>query len=314
MTRTPAAAHHRTTPPRLVTALVSGLVAAGLLAGCGSSGSQDSAAVSQGDVAPQAVEADAASDSDSGARSAAEPAQQMVTTGSVEVVVSDPVAAAQEISTLVEQAGGRTEERTEQVRTETSEPRADLTVRVPADKVTPTITALAEIGTVESTRISSTDVGGQARDLDARIKALETSAGRLQTLMSTAATTADLLDAESTLTARQGDLESLQAQRNALADQVDLSTLVITLTTEPVTPDDDGSAGFWGGLVTGWQALVSTVTVVVVVVGVALPWLVVAGLVWLVARWTARRLRSRGTAAPAVPAENTERTPTTTGA
>lgn len=313
MTRTSTAARHRTTPPRLVAALAAGLVAAGLLAGCGSGGAQDSAGVSQVDVAPQEAEADAAADSDSGARSAAEPTQQMVTTGTVEVVVTDPVAAAQEISTLVEQAGGRTEERTEQVRTERSEPRADLTVRVPADKVTPTLTALAEIGTVESTRISSTDVGGQARDLDARITALETSAKRLETLMSTAATTADLLDAESTLTARQGDLESLQAQRDALADQVDLSTLVITLTTEPTTPDDE-SAGFWGGLVTGWEALVSTVTVVVVILGVALPWFAVAALVWLVARWTTRRLRARSAATPAVPAEDSTRDRATTDA
>lgn len=313
MTRTSTAARHRTTPPRLVTALAGGLVVAGLLAGCGSGGAQDSAGVSQVDVAPQPAEAEAAADSDSGARSAVEPTQQMVTTGTVEVVVADPVAAAQEISTLVEQAGGRTEERTEQVRTETSEPRADLTVRVPADKVTPTLTALAEIGTVESTRITSTDVGGQARDLDARIKALETSATRLETLMSTAATTADLLDAESTLTARQGDLESLQAQRNALADQVDLSTLVIALTTEPTAPDEE-SAGFWGGLVTGWEALVSTVTVVVVILGVALPWLVVAALVWLVTRWATRRLRARGAATPTAPAENGAREPATTDA
>ncbi|MEP7763328.1 DUF4349 domain-containing protein [Sanguibacter sp. 25GB23B1] len=313
MTRTPAAAHHRSAPPRIVLVLASGLVAAGLLAGCASDGAQDSGAVSQADaeVAPQAVEA--AADGDSGARSAAEQTQQMVTTGTIEVVVTDPVAAAQEISTLVEQAGGRTEQRVEQARTETSEPRADLTVRVPADKVTPTITALAEIGTVEATRISSTDVGGQARDLDARIKALKTSATRLETLMSTAATTADLLDAESTLTARQGDLESLQAQRNALADQVDLSTLVITLTTEPTVPDEE-TTGFWGGLVTGWEALASTLAVIVVVIGVTLPWLAVAALVWFVALWTTRRLRTRGTDRRPVPVETSARTPETTDA
>ncbi|PFG33675.1 DUF4349 domain-containing protein [Sanguibacter antarcticus] len=301
MTRPLAASRRPSTVPRLLVVFTSGLVAAGLLAGCSSSGTQDSASVAQ-EVDQQAVggvdglAADAAA-SASDARSVVETTQQMVTTGTVEVVVDDPVAAAEEISALVEQAGGRTEQRNQQVRTETSEPRADLTVRVPADKVTPTITALGDVGTVEATRISSTDVGGQARDLDARIKALQTSTTRLETLMSTAETTADLLDAESTLTARQGDLESLQAQLNALADQVDLSTLVITLTTEPTTPDTE-TPTFWEALATGWGALVATATTVVVIVGVLLPWLATLAVIALLVRWLVRRLRTRRTMVP----------------
>lgn len=303
MTPSPVAPRARPTTVRLVRGLVCGIVGAGLLASCAGNGSQDSAV----GVASEARAADSAPaggtmlDAGDAGAGAVETEQQMITTGTVDVVVDDPAAAAREIVDLVERTGGRTEQREERVRTDTSEPRADLTVRVPADAVTSTIAALGTIGTVESTRVSSTDVGDQVTDLDARIKALQTSTARLETLMSTAATTADLLDAESTLTSRQGDLESLLAQRASLADQVEMSTLVIALTTEPVeTPDED--TGFRDGLTTGWEALVRTVLAVVVVVGVALPWVVVVGAVWLVARWVVRRVRRRRPVSPA-PAE-----------
>lgn len=299
MTPSPSATRARPATARLVGGLLCGLVATGLLASCAGGGSQDSAAGTSEVRAADSAAAPAEMRDDAGSvAGAVEPEQQMITTGTVEVVVDDPAAAAREIADLVEQAGGRTEQREEQVRTDTSEPRADLTVRVPADSVTPTIAALGEIGTVEATRISSTDVGNQATDLDARIKALQTSATRLETLMSTAATTADLLDAETTLTSRQADLESLQAQRVALADQVEMSTLVIALTTEPIEAQDE-DPGFWSGLATGWDALVTTALAIVVVVGVVLPWAAVAGAVWLVARWVARRVRPRRAAPPA---------------
>lgn len=293
MTAPSTRADRRTPLSRLATGLAAGLLAAGLLAGCAGDGAGDSASVaevsagrgSEGVDAPApALDADAAG-------GAAEPAQQLVTTASIDVVVDDPVGAAQEISTLVEQAGGRTEQRTERVRTDSSEPRANLTVRVPSDKVTATIAALAEVGTVESTDIESTDVGARATDLDARIKALKASTARLEALMSTAATTADLIDAESTLTSRQGDLESLQAQRSSLADQVEMSTLTISLTTEPVTVDEED--GFLDGLRTGWDALVSTLATMVVVLGVILPWALVAAVVLVAARWVGRRQRRR---------------------
>src|SRR5690606_24841894 len=99
-------------------------------------------------------------------------------------------------------------------------------------------------------------------------------------------------DAESTLTSRQGDLESLQAQRSSLADQVEMSTLTISLTTEPVAVDDEKS-GFLDGLRTGWDALLSTLSAIVVVLGVSVPWLVVGAVGLGAARWVRRRLRRR---------------------
>ncbi|MBI9115101.1 DUF4349 domain-containing protein [Sanguibacter suaedae] len=264
-----------------VRALGTGLLAVALLTGCAAESESDSAGSVE--AVPAVAEVTGVSPVE---------AQQLVTTASVDVVVSDPVVAALEISRLVEQAGGRVDERYETAPGDGSEPSANLTVRVPSDRMTATLDALEDVGTVERTQIVSTDVSATATDLDARIDSLRVSVERLEELMGDASSTADLLEAESTLTTRQAELESLVSQRDRLADQVDLSTLEVSLTTSP-TPAKIEDEGFRDGLATGWDALVATVGVVVVVLGTLLPWLAVGAAVVLVVRWLVRVVRRR---------------------
>ncbi len=243
-----------------------------------------------------APEGPAASDAD----------RQVVTTASVSLAVEDPADGAQQVSELVEAAGGRIDERTEQAASgedEVDGAYADLVVRVPADALTGLLADLEDLGDVDSVSVSRSDVTTTAVDLDARISALESSVARLQALMDDAATTEDLLDAEKALSERQEQLESLQSQRALLADQVELSTLSVHLRPFGVAPAG-GPDGFVDGLGTGWRALVSALGTVVVVVGVLLPWLAVAALVAaavLVPLRTARRRAAVAAAAP--PAE-----------
>ena len=96
--------------------------------------------------------------------------------------------------------------------------------------------------------------------------------------MDGAATTEALLEAEKALSERQEELESLQSQRALLADQVELSTLSVHLEPFGVAPAG-GPDGFLDGLGTGWRALVAALGATLVVLGVLLPWLAVAGLV-----------------------------------
>lgn len=254
-----------------------------LVAGCSGS-SDESAATARGDSG-----ADVEAVSDAAGEAAT---RSVITTASVGVVVGDPVKAASAVSELVDQSGGRVESREETAASQEREApaRADLTVRIPSEKLTTTIASLETLGSVESTSISSSDVTSQVTDVAARIEALEVSVTRLEALMAEAATTADLLEAEATLTQRQAELESLQAQRDDLGDQVAMSTLTISLTTAPVASTTT-PAGFWGGLSTGWDALTSTIGAVVVGLGVALPWLALAAVAFGVYRWVRRRVR-----------------------
>jgi Domain of unknown function (DUF4349) len=291
---------------RLATAAaVLGLV---LLVGCTGSddGSADNAAGDAG--GGESVAGPAAAPGDPGS-APADADRQVVTTATASLAVEDPAVGAQRVSELVEAAGGRVDERTEQAGSgeddEAEGAVADLVVRVPAAELTGLLADLEDLGDVESRSVSRSDVTATAVDLDARISALQTSAARLQTLMDDAASTAALLDAEKALAERQQELESLQSQRSLLADQVELSTLSVHLRPFGVAPAG-GPDGFADGLGTGWRALVSVLGTAVVVLGVLLPWLALAGLVAAAVLTTVRVVRRRAaltTPAPSAPPE-----------
>ena len=207
--------------------------------------------------------------------------RQVVTTASASLAVDDPAETAQRISEMVEDVGGRVEERSQQAGPGDAGVEgvfADLVVRVPADELTGVLAELQDLGEVGHVSVSNSDVTTTAVDLDARISALQTSVARLQALMDGAATTEALLEAEKALSERQQQLESLQSQRALLADQVELSTLSVHLEPFGVAPAG-GPDGFLDGFGTGWRALVSAFGAAVVVLGILLPWLAVAGLV-----------------------------------
>ena len=211
----------------------------------------------------------------------ADPDRQVVTTATASVSVDDPADGAQRISELVEAAGGRVDQRTEQAgsgKDGLEGAAADLVVRVPADALTGLLADLEDVGDVANVSVSRSDVTATAVDLDARISALQTSVTRLEGLMDQAVTTEALLAAEKALSERQERLESLQSQRAALADQVELSTLSVHLEPFGVAPAG-GPDGFADGLGTGWRALVTALGAAVVVLGVALPWLALAAVV-----------------------------------
>ncbi len=117
---------------------------------------------------------------------------------------------------------------------------------------------------------------------------MNVSIKRLQKIMAETASSDELIKAETALTQRQEQLESLTAQRTSLADQVQLSTLSIEL-TEKTKADSVSPGGFKGGVIDGWNALVSTLNKIVELIGVALPWAAIAAVLYGAYRLVARR-------------------------
>ena len=236
---------------------------------------------------------DSSGGSDAGFRAADEAApdaaREVITTGTVSVTVDRPRAAAQQLSTWVETIGGRVDERSESGRGDDS--TASVTVRVPSARVAATIDRLRTYGTVDDVSLQNTDVTSQARDLDARIDALQLSIDRLTAILAGTTSSGDVIKAEKALTQRQEQLESLQAQRKGITDQVSLSTVTVTLSQQP-TAGSVEPGGFTGGLRDGWNALVSTVNAVVGIAGLLLPWALIAAVVALGWRLIARRRRN----------------------
>ncbi|MBF6225771.1 DUF4349 domain-containing protein [Nocardia abscessus] len=230
-----------------------------------------------------------------------------VVTGSVEITADAPVAAAGTVIERVRAAGGRVDSRTEQPGAGDTEPSATLVVRLPADKTDAFIADLDGIGQVTRVSTNRDDVTMQWEDLDARIKALQASVERLRVLIAGATNTSDLITAEQALSSRQGELDSLTAQKRRLDDQVALSTLTIEITTDQKKSDDDPDS-FWDGIVSGWNSLVDWLQDAVVFSGKAIPWLgflaVAAAVLWGIVRVVRRGTPASGAreSAPA-PAE-----------
>jgi hypothetical protein len=273
-----------------------------VLVGCSGSGS-DSGSASGGSDEGAGVPA-APGDTGGAPAVDSDVDRQVVTTAAASLAVDDPADSAQRVSELVEAAGGRIDQRTEQAVSGADGVEgtvADLVVRVPADALTDLLADLEKLGDVASVSVSRSDVTSTAVDLDARISALQTSVARLQALMDDAASVEDLLAAEGILSDRQQDLEALQSQRTLLADQVELSTLSVHLQPFGVAPAG-GPDGFLDGLGTGWRALLTAGGGVLVVLGVLLPWLVVAALITVAVLVPLRMRRRTAVAAPTPPA------------
>ncbi len=267
-----------------------------LLGGCSSSDSSTAGVDMASAGAADEAMAESGVDAEGGGTAlTADTDRQVVITGQVAVTVDDPIAAASEVVRLVESTGGHIQERYQTAAREGRSASASIVARIPADGVTSALERLADIGEVVDSSLSSTEVTAQARDLDARIRALQISITRLEDLLTRSGTVADIVAAEQVLTDRQSQLEQLQSQRAALAEQVALSTITINLYPDGSVPADPPS-GFMSGLTSGWNALVATGSALLTFVGVLLPWLAVAGLLTAVVVPVARRLRRRSAA------------------
>ncbi len=220
---------------------------------------------------------DGSTDPDAGDRS-------IVTTGYLYLTVEAPLEAAAEAISIVEQAGGRVDGRQEYAPRETSYSSdaggAELVLRIPSSRLTATLDELKALGEVEELQLSSTDISREVQDIDARVEALRASITRLLALQGQAATVEDLIALETAISDRQAQLESYEAQQRLLADQVSLSTITLVLGSPEVAPPDEPDT-FLTGLVAGWEALVGFGSVLLVIAGVLLPWLVVLGIIAL---------------------------------
>lgn len=286
---------------RKLAVLVIGLLGLTLLVGCGDD-NDDNAGPGRSSMAtvapmapPPSLREGSPAKGDTGGTTVE--ARKEVITGSVDITADDPIKAGGQVTDQVREVGGRVDSRTEQPGTDDTDPQATLTVRVPADKTDKFIDGLGGVGRVTRMSTNRDDVTMQWEDLDARIKALQASVDRLRALISGATNTADLIAAEQALSSRQGELDSLTAQKRHLDDQVALSTLTIDITTED-KDSDEGPTNFWDGIVSGWHSLVDWLKDAVVFTGKAIPWLgfvvVIGAVVWGVVRVVRGRKHSSG--------------------
>lgn len=276
---------------RRVGAIAGLIVAAVALAGCSASADESTAA------ADAAVAGNAAQENSSvkGADVPSPDNRSLIITGSLYITVEDPLAAADKAAGIVQSAGGRVDARNETAPHGSDGGSASLRLRIRGDDLDKVVDDLRALGTVDSFTTDSRDVTTEVADLDAKISTLRASTDRIQGLLADAKTIADIITLENELAGRQAELQSLEAQQRGLDDQVSMSTIDLSLTTEPVVivVEDDSPETFWDGLVSGWNGLAGFISVALVVVGLLLPWAALGALITVAVIVAVRARRSR---------------------
>lgn len=151
----------------------------------------------------------------------------LVRTGTFSLEVDDVEASLTKLTGLVKSQGGYVSGSYRYA--DAAMPYLTVTFRVPAASFDAAVLALRAEGTVLSEQISTYEVTMQLVDLEARLRNLRASEAALLELMSRATTVSDVLAVQTQLTAVRSDIESYDAQRAALADQVAMTTIAVTI-------------------------------------------------------------------------------------
>ncbi|WP_166409044.1 DUF4349 domain-containing protein [Labedella phragmitis] len=219
--------------------------------------------------------------------------REVVVTAWVSLSHADPIEVADEIEEIADAADGRVDQRTDSPAGAADPASASLVLRIPTNDLDGVMDEIAEAATVVSSALDRRDVTSSVTDITARIGALEASIDRLLELLDGATSTSDLISIESELTTRQAERDSLVAQQQSLVEQVAFSTVSVDIGV----PEEVGGAGpgdFWGGLVLGFRSLGAFLGGALVVVGVLVPWLLLAAAVSALVWWLRRRRRGHG--------------------
>ncbi|PRC42279.1 DUF4349 domain-containing protein, partial [Mycobacterium sp. ITM-2017-0098] len=202
---------------RPIAVAVAGFAALGIMTGCaGQSPSRDEAPATE--LMPAQGTGGTAADSVAGPAPEFGPPQaprpvekrDVVKTASMTLTVPDPSSAADEAAVIVERADGRVDSRSEDAGSGSGRAVTSIVLRVPVAKLDEVMRQLKTLGTVETATTAADDVTGQRVDLDARIRALQTSVDRLLAIMRDAGDPDALIKAEDALSERQAELDSLR--------------------------------------------------------------------------------------------------------
>lgn len=187
---------------------------------------------------------------------------------------------------------------------------AELTVRIPADRLDSFVDHVEAASNITSTRETTDDVTLSYVENESRVIALETEQTRLLELLAKAETMNDILQIESRLTDIRSQLEKVKSQLRLYDNLVNYGTVYLNITevteytpvTEPETMWQRMSAGIrdsWKDMVEGLE---DALVFFVVALPHLLPWAVVAAIVIVLLR--ARRKR-KAKKTPPKPTEET---------
>ena len=280
------------------------LLAAVLLAGCGSISSKDG-----GYYATESPVAEgAAYDTAAGAANSSivpeelpdstdETAQKIIYNADINMESTDFDAARDTLLAAVDDCGAWMEYSSLSGDAKDHDRYAYYTVRVPVENYRTFLAAVGEAGSVLDLSETAENITSSYIDVQARLSALEAQRDRLDELADQAETTADLLEIESQLSDVQYQLENYTRQLRSMDQQVSYSTVdiylreVATLTPTGVTFGERIADAFGGG----WDAFVGFLQGLVIALVYLWPVLLIAVAVVFILRkvWKKRSKKEK---------------------
>ena len=225
--------------------------------------------------------------------------RKLIYTATVELVVEDfdPVQA--RVESLVKQFDGYLGHST--VSGSPGHPRSgQWTIRVPVEHFEAFLTAVRQVGEVQSVSSDSKDITEEYYDVEARIRNKKQDEARLLKLLADATgKLEEIVAVEKELSRVRGEIEQLEGRLRVLNDLSTLSTVTLRITEvkeyaprEAATYSTRVRRAFEGSI----NAVVFTAREFSILVVALLPWLVVllvpAAIFLLLVRWGSRRRRS----------------------
>lgn len=137
--------------------------------------------------------------------------------------------------------------------------QSQVVLRLPADRLKPAMTELAEFGVVEARTLQAQDVTAEYVDLDSRIKVLRDTQAQLLELLGKAKTVEEALHVRRALDQVTMDLEVALGRMRQLSDLIAYSTLTVTLVERgpqdhiPTSNDPFGWVDTLGVEATEWR-------------------------------------------------------------
>jgi protein-tyrosine-phosphatase len=226
---------------------------------------------------------------------------QLIRRADLVLQLDDPSSVLGEIEQILQQRQGDLLDLRDQ-RSGQTVPEVKLRLRVPQTELDATVTALSELGTVQSRSITAEDVSRQQVDLGARQRNLHRSETALLDLMEQTGSIPEVLEVARELSRTRESIEQISAQLSQLNDQITYSTISVTLVATSATttalPVPQQLRSTWR---TATQS-VGQVSLSLVKLGLWLMayspyWVLALGLGWGVRRW----LAARTTAQPPTP-------------
>lgn len=258
------------------------------LPGCGSKSAQENQSQKTGNYSSQADTAAPLTKYGDGKSTSqiTELDRKVIQNAEISLKVQDVTAAADKIIDLNQTSGGYTVN--SHIYRNGEQISADLSLKIPQQKLTGFITNIAAIGEVTDKRVSTEDVTEEYYDAEARLKVMRAKEERLLGLLNKASSITDIISIENELGQTRSEIEVLTGRLKYLTNAVDYSMVHINL-SQAIPGAIKTPQGTMGkavqGLISSLNNMINFGSNLIVALFVGLPWLLLIIILVLVFRY-----------------------------